>query len=97
MEGAAAAEAPAADGESGNMNAAAGWSPAGGGACWGAAAAQAFMRKDTEEELREKWVAGRQDARAAFKKRHADSARQQRLRARGAGGGAKKGSRGGGE
>ena len=60
-------------------------------------AAQAFMRKDTEEELREKWVAGRQDARAAFKKRHADSARQQRLRARGAGAGAKKGPRGGGE
>lgn len=55
------------------------------GAGWGASAAQSFMRQEAEETLRENWVMGRRDARAAYKKRHLDTARQQRLRARGAG------------
>ena len=50
----------------------------------GAAATQSFMRKEPEEQLRENWVKGRQGARAAFKKRHVDTVRQQRLRRRAA-------------
>ena len=49
----------------------------------GAATAQSFMRTAGEDELREMWVKGRREARAAFKKRSADTARQQRLRSRG--------------
>ena len=58
------------------------WMPPGAGGV-GAGAPQAFMRREGEDELRELWVKGRRDARAAFKKRSADTARQQRLRARG--------------
>ena len=63
---------------------------AGGGLAVGGASAQSFMRQAPEEELREAWVRGRRDARAAFKKRHLDSARQQRLRSRGSLGGKKR-------
>ena len=38
------------------------------------------MRKGTEEELREKWVRERTDARAAFKRRHKDTVRKQKKR-----------------
>ena len=62
-------------------DAGAAWAPPGAGV--GAAAAQSFMRRAGEEELREMWVKGRREARAAFKKRSADTARQQRLRSRG--------------
>ena len=66
------------------------WTVGGGGAgVWGAAPAQAFMRQDSEEQLRENWVLGRRDARAAYKKRYQDAVRQQKLRTR------TKGSRGG--
>ena len=58
------------------------WAPP-GGAGVGAATAQSFMRTAGEDELREMWVKGRREARAAFKKRSADTARQQRLRSRG--------------
>lgn len=57
-----------------------------GGALWGAAAAQDFMRQESSEQLRENWVKGRRDARAAYKKRHQDAVRQQRLRVRRGGG-----------
>ena len=80
---------PAASGPAGAIP----WSVGGDGLSFGAAAAQPFMRRASETELREAWVHGRRDARAAFKKRAADSTRQQRLRARGAGGRAPGGRR----
>jgi hypothetical protein len=43
---------------------------------------QAFMRKQSAEDVRGAWVRGQRDARAAYKKRHKDAARQQRLHAR---------------
>ena len=46
---------------------------------WAAPPMQAFMRKASEEDLRENWVAGRRDARSAYKKRHQDAVRQQKL------------------
>ena len=42
--------------------------------------------QESEEELREAWVAGRREARAAYKKRHQDATRQQKLRTRARGG-----------
>ena len=64
-----------------------GGEPAGGvSGGWSASPAQAFMRQQSEEELRENWVMGRRDARAAYKKRHQDAVRQQKLRSRRGGG-----------
>ena len=55
-------------------------------AVWGQEPTQSFMRQSSEEELREHWVEGRRDARAAYKKRYQDATRQHKLMQRRGGG-----------